>query len=134
MEGVVQAQTPHCADVAGRKRRQQEADVDDLVAHVVFPKDVASDDAGALGLGDVAHALGQNGVSIVGAAVLGQEAYKSLWISGQSMVERGPREAQTEKMAIFPPIVSYRQWIVTENLERWAGNTEHFESSLGEIV
>lgn len=57
-----------------RQRAEQEADVGDRICHVVSAKDVALDDAGLPGLRNVAHALGENGVTVIGAAILGQEA------------------------------------------------------------
>lgn len=68
---VVETQTPHRADVLKRQRRQQKPDVGHAVRHVVLAEDVARDDAGLLGLANVGDATGQDGVAVVGAAVLG---------------------------------------------------------------
>jgi len=76
--GVVQAQTPHRPHVLGGQGRQEGADVDDLVGHVVLAKDVALDDAGLARLADVGDAAGQDGVAVVGPAVPGQEADEAL--------------------------------------------------------
>jgi hypothetical protein len=45
---------------------------------MVLAKYVTLDDAGLAGLADVGDATGQNGISVVGAAVPGQEADEAL--------------------------------------------------------
>jgi hypothetical protein len=76
--GVVQAETAHRPDVFGGQGRQQQADVGDLVGHVVLAEDVALDDAGLAGLADVGDAAREDGIAVVGAAVAGQEADEAL--------------------------------------------------------
>jgi len=78
VSGVVQAETPHRPHVLRGQGRQEGADVDDLVGHVVLAKDVALDDAGLARLADVGDAAGQDGIAVVGPAVPGQEADETL--------------------------------------------------------
>lgn len=78
MSGVVQPQTPHRPDILRSQGGQERPDVGDLVGNVVFAKDIAGDDAGLAGLADVADAARQNGVSVIGTAVPGQEADEAL--------------------------------------------------------
>lgn len=78
MQGVVEAQTPNCLDVLERERRQQQAHVGHLVRHLMLPEDVAGDDPGPLRLGDVRHALRQDGISVVYLAISSEEADQSL--------------------------------------------------------
>lgn len=75
---VVQAQAPHGSDLLRRQRTQEQADVGDVVGHIVLAEDVAGDDPGLLCLPDVRDAPGQDGVAVVGAAVLCQEADQAL--------------------------------------------------------
>jgi hypothetical protein len=75
---VVQPKTPHRPDVFGGKGRKQHADVGHLVRHLVVAKDVAFDDPGGLDLGDVGHAMGEDGVAIICTAIAGEEANQSL--------------------------------------------------------
>lgn len=46
--------------------------------YLVGAEDVARDDVGLLGLGDVGSVRGKDGVTIVGVAIFGKEAYESL--------------------------------------------------------
>lgn len=78
MQGVIQSQASDGAYVGLGQRRQQRADTDDLVRHLVFAKDVASDDACLLGFGNVADSVAEDGIAVVGLAVLGQEADEPL--------------------------------------------------------
>lgn len=80
VEGVVEPQAAQGARVGGRQGREQQADVDDLVSDIVGAEDVAVDDAGLAGLGDVGDARGEDGVAVVGAAALGHEADEALGV------------------------------------------------------
>lgn len=56
---------------------------------MILAKDVSFDNARALGFGNVAHPVGQDGIAVVGAAVLGQEANETLplleWWTGLAL-------------------------------------------------
>ncbi len=78
MLGVVEPEAPHRPDILRGQRRQEEPDVGHLVRHLVPAEDVPGDDVGVPGLGDVRHAPGQDGIAVVGASVLGEEADKTL--------------------------------------------------------
>jgi hypothetical protein len=78
VSGVVQPQTPHRPDIFRGQGGQERPDVGNLVGNIVLAKDVAGDDAGLAGLADVADAARQDGISVVGAAVPGQEADEAL--------------------------------------------------------
>jgi hypothetical protein len=54
------------------------SNVGNFVCYVVFPKDVALDDASLFGLDNVAHTFGKDGVAVVDAAISGEEADKTL--------------------------------------------------------
>ena len=50
----------------------------DIFCHLIFAKDVSLDDASLLGLDHVAHALGEDGIAVVSAAVSGEESDEAL--------------------------------------------------------
>jgi hypothetical protein len=75
---IVQSQASDCPDVLESKRRQQQPYVGYLVRHLMLAKDVAGQDARLLGLCNVRHAAGQNGIAIVYLAILGEETDKTL--------------------------------------------------------
>jgi hypothetical protein len=54
-----------------------------LICHLVLAEDIASDDASLLCLSNIADTLPQDGVTIVCAAIPGQEADETLCRSGQ---------------------------------------------------
>lgn len=62
----------------GGQRRQEEADVGDLVGDIVLAKDVTLNNACLACFGDVGDASRENGIAVVGAAVPGQEADEAL--------------------------------------------------------
>lgn len=78
MSSVVQTQTPHGPDILGGQGCQEQADVGDLVGHIVLAKDVALHNTSLASLGNVGDAPREDGVAVVGAAVPGQEADKAL--------------------------------------------------------
>ena len=49
-----------------------------MVGDLVLAKDITLDDVGLPGLGDIGHSLGKDGITVVGAAVLGQETDEAL--------------------------------------------------------
>lgn len=75
---IVQPKTPDCLHILRCQRCQEQADIGDLVRDLMLPEYIAGHDACLLGLGDIRHALGQNRISIVDSAVLGEEADESL--------------------------------------------------------
>lgn len=75
---IVQAQASNGPDMLGRQRGEKHADVGDLVRHLVAAENITADDTSLLGLSNVSRAAWQDGISIVGAAVLGQEPDQSL--------------------------------------------------------
>lgn len=95
MQCIVETQTANGADVLWGERRQQQPDVGNLIGDLMLPKNSADHDPGLLGLGDVRHALWQDGIPVVGPAVLGQEADKSLLRSAA----RSAARVSTESMA-----------------------------------
>ncbi len=64
MKGIVEPETPDRADVRCSQRRQEQQDIGYLVRHLMLAKDVARHDPSLLGLVDVDHTLGANGVAI----------------------------------------------------------------------
>lgn len=78
MVSVVEAEASHGLDVLGCQRGQQQADVGDVVRHVMSTKDVAGNDSGLPRLGDVTDAAGKDGIAVVCLAVAGEEANESL--------------------------------------------------------
>lgn len=75
---VVHAKAAHRPDILECQGRQQQPDVGHLVRDLVLSKDVPSDDARLLGLADVGLARRQDGIAVICAAILGQEADQSL--------------------------------------------------------
>lgn len=75
---VVQSQAPNSPDLLWCKGAQEQPDVNNIVRHIMLAKDVTRDDAGLLCLSYIRHALWQDGISIVGAAVLCKETDESL--------------------------------------------------------
>ena len=57
---------------------QQETHVGDLVSYLVLAEDIARDDAGLPGLGDIRDTMGQNGITIVNSAISGEEPDETL--------------------------------------------------------
>lgn len=58
----------------------------------MLPEDVADDDSGFLRLGNVCHASGQNGISVVYFAISGQKTDKPLWFEVPSVEESSGNE------------------------------------------
>lgn len=79
MESVVEAKASHGADVGEGERRQQRTDGNDLICDFVLAEDITRNNASRLCLGDVAHALTEDGIAVVSLAVFGQEADEALW-------------------------------------------------------
>lgn len=77
---IVETETPHRLDVLRGQRRQQQANVGDVIRHVVSSKDVASDDASLSSLCDVRNASGQDRIAVVSLAIAGQEANEPLGV------------------------------------------------------
>lgn len=84
---IVQSQASDRPDVLEGKGRQQQPYVGYLVRHFMLAKDVAGQDARLLGLCNVRHAAGQNGIAIVYLAVLGEKANEAL--SGMVSLKSG---------------------------------------------
>jgi len=78
MQGVIQSQAPHGPDVVRGQRREEKPDVGDLVGHIMLAEDIALDDVRLGRFGDVRDAPGQDGITVVSAAILGQKADESL--------------------------------------------------------
>lgn len=78
MLSVVQAQAPDRLDVLGRERTEKQSDVGDILRDVVFAKDVAGDHPGLPRSANIRGTPGQDGISVVGPAVLCEEADQAL--------------------------------------------------------
>ena len=78
MSSIVQPQTPHCPDVLGSQRRQQQPDVSHNIGDGVLAEDVALHNASLACLGDISHSPRKNGIAVISPAIPSQEANKAL--------------------------------------------------------
>lgn len=70
MLNIVQSQASHSPDVLQRQGCKKQADISNLISHIVVPENVASDDPGLLCLADVLDAPRKYGIAVVNAAIL----------------------------------------------------------------
>lgn len=78
MFGVVEPQASDSLDMRLCQGREEQAYANFLVRHIILAKDVSLDDTGSLSFGNVADSLRQNGITVICAAVFGQEADETL--------------------------------------------------------
>jgi hypothetical protein len=79
MQSIIEAETPHSPCVLWGERRQQHPNPKDLICHLVFTEYITSDNASMLSLGYICYALRQDGITIVGLRITGNETYKTLY-------------------------------------------------------
>jgi hypothetical protein len=75
---IVQSEAPNRTNVFQGQRGQQKPDIGDAVRDIMFSEDIPSHDFGLLGLTNVCHSTWEDGISIIGPAILGQEPDESL--------------------------------------------------------
>jgi hypothetical protein len=85
MIGVVPAQASYCAYVLNSQRREQKADVDDVVSYLVLSENVSRYNLGLSSLSNIADAMRHDWLAIVCSAIPGQEADESLFAMRQSL-------------------------------------------------
>ena len=78
MARIIQAQAADSLDVVPRKRSKEKANISYLISYSGRAENIAFDDSGGFGFGDVGDAFGEDGVPIVRMAITGEEAYESL--------------------------------------------------------
>lgn len=78
MFGVVEPQASHRLHMRLRQGGEQQAHANFLVRHIILAKDIALDDTCSLSFGNVTHSLRQDGIAVICAAILGQEADETL--------------------------------------------------------
>jgi hypothetical protein len=71
---VVHSQAAHSPHILGGQGRQQQPDIGHLLRHLVLSEDAAGDDTSLLGLANVGLTRRQDGIAVIRAAILGQEA------------------------------------------------------------
>lgn len=88
MKGVVEAQAPHRTGLSRGQWWEEQADVDHLVGDSVGAQHVAFDDASLASLGDVRGAPGEDGIAVVGQAILCYEADEALYRQLAQVINR----------------------------------------------
>lgn len=71
---IVETQASDCADILTGQGCEGHAHLCHLVGDPVLAKDVALDDSGLGGFGDIAHSGWEDSIAVVDLAILGQEA------------------------------------------------------------
>lgn len=75
---VVKAQASDGLDIVSCQRCKQKSHVRNLARYIMFAKDVPSDHPPLRCLRNIGFSRGENGVAVIGFAVFGEEANKSL--------------------------------------------------------
>lgn len=78
MLSIVQAQAPDSLDVFRRKWAEKHPNVGDIIRDIVFAEDITSDNPGLLCFANIRGTPRQDGISVVGPAVLREEADQAL--------------------------------------------------------
>jgi hypothetical protein len=78
VQGIIQAETPHCPHVLRGERGKQVSDIDHFIRHVILAKDVSLDDSSLFCLDHITDALWKDGVAVIGAAISGEKSDEAL--------------------------------------------------------